>query len=85
MEDPTLTVERGASGFGEDWEPWGFCRQALLLLKKARLAALVFECLEAVLTLICKHGRAGRMYIPRQLLKDLGGRHIAKRTLQTDL
>ena len=81
MEYPTLDVEEGALGFDEGWRLWDFGGRALLLLERRRLTALVFECLEAVYLLVWMLCGDGRMDLPRQLLENLGGRHIAKRTL----
>lgn len=48
--------------------------------RREKLSALVFECLEAILPLVSMRCRNRRMDLPRQLLEDLQGRHIAKRT-----
>ena len=58
---------------------------ALLGLERKRLTALVFECLEAVRLSVWMSYRDGRKDLPRQLLDELRGRHIAKRTLPKDL
>ena len=50
-------------------------------MEKEKLTALVFECLEAVLLSVLLPCGDGRVDLPRQLLEDLPGRHIAKRTL----
>lgn len=78
MEYPTLFVGRGVLGFDEAWSLWGFGGRAPGFARE-KLAALVFEGLEAVLLSVWMPAGDGRMDLPRQLLEDLRGRHI-KRT-----
>lgn len=91
VEYPNLFDGRGALGFDVAWSLWGFGGRALGFARE-KLAALVFEGLEAVLLsvwmlagdacwrcLLEMSAGDGRMDLPRQLLEDLQGRHI-KRT-----
>ena len=64
---------------------FGALGNGLQICQRLKLTALVFDCLEAVLLSVRMRCRNGRMGLPRQLLEDLRGRHIAKRTLHEHL